>query len=353
MTSVDLEIRKAPLPDDLAPDDAEARRQWQQRLAETQVLHEGRLAHEAVLVLADGSQLLVPLAGLLESGRSNHAAALLFQLLTRPDAVAAIRRGEALLLGPGGAPTRVACLLELTSGEDGEVHAWCALRAVGEGEGGTGALLDSWHTEAGPLAHLHPALEDWVDAKGASLDITEGQTVVQTATPEIEMELIFRNDGEPAPTTPAGFADEVGMLTDAAIVREGMPWLRVFAFRGDCVEDWRVRGELPCSLDDLVRNVAAWSSPDAIALLAPGVVTCPDGVNRRGAFTLVEHHGQRYERVLPIHFAPDGTRSAPHALCRERDPVEGPDGWLGVAPSHDLGLHLKSAAAATRPVAES
>lgn len=112
----------------------------------------------------------------------------------------------------------------------------------------------------------------------------------------------------------------------------------MIAFRGLTSEQFIVRGQLGCPVDDLIRNIALQGEIDAIALLFPGVVNV-DGVDTRSLITIAEvKDGRRGQRVVPIKWRQDGSIEASRVWTRQMPTPEPAQRWIGVQPETEVDM---------------
>ncbi|MEQ1823861.1 MAG: hypothetical protein ABL949_15240, partial [Fimbriimonadaceae bacterium] len=95
------------------------------------------------------------------------------------------------------------------------------------------------------------------------------------------------------------FADIVGNMVDQQLMNQYPMGFEVFAFKGQQVEHFILRGTIPFPIDDLVRAIAARGPADAVALRYPGVAEV-DGESHRAVFCAVECAGRRHDRVVAL-----------------------------------------------------
>jgi len=138
-------------------------------------------------------------------------------------------------------------------------------------------------------------------------------------------------------TSATSVADFVGMHSDATILAQGIDHPVVFAVLDGVVESWHFQGPLPCSLEDLVRNVAAVRDCWAIALLQPDT-TVLEGVQHRAVVTLAELAGRRVKRVMPVTTGPGGKLQAVGVFYLNEEAVPEGESWLSIKPAVDLRL---------------
>ncbi len=264
-------------------------------------------------------------------------AAALHQFGGREGVQRAFRQGEALLPDEGGRLRRAACLLEVLEGE----RWWLAWRFFGQGEGGVGVQYGDWLRDRGEgWSELPEALRGWVDPGRLELkDFQHEETPTAPPMPDIQTAMGPWPYG--LPESLAETAEVIGRLLDQEVQRQGLDALVVMIVRGEMIERWEIRGQLPCELDDMVRAFAGTGEPpEAVALLHPCTVKMPDGKVLRAVAAAVERGGRLATRLLPLSFPPE-KGGLPVALApmiveqRERDPGAC---WIGVAPTAEINL---------------
>jgi len=147
---------------------------------------------------------------------------------------------------------------------------------------------------------------------------------------------------------PVALPDEVGEiarlaggLTLADASRGPLGCLMVLVLHEQQFERWEFRGELPCTVDDLVRAISGYSQGRAVALVHDGVVSLesPDGTeDRRSVVTTVEHEGRRMVLLQTLTVAEGAFHPAEAFLQEGADP--GVDGWIGVPPTEEVRIEF-------------
>lgn len=208
---------------------------------------------------------------------------------------------------------------------------WLAVRGFRRLPGGLGSQETSWeltlgvaHASAdGPLAPLR--------RPGPPLELLPARPV---PFPEIGV----RVDDVPANAEVPGDAVATTNVLcelgeEATAMRDRPDGVLVVVFRGRTFERWRLIGEIPCGLDDLVRAICARGpTPAAVATLCVDLFEY-EGRLHRAVKTTGEAGGIRFERILAMLFAEgDGDQPSQLQYFGSTPADVGTDGWIGVAP---------------------
>jgi hypothetical protein len=355
-----LELRRRPVAQrDLDVHDAAACRRWLLEDVEALVHGEGRLPPTVHLLREGPARELAGLEGLVEEGQEAVLAALWRGLFARPDIVRGYRVGELKLRDPEtGKLRRAACVMELMPAQrTGQSDAWwCAHRFFGQGQDGVGTFWrPRQEREGAGVEALEPPLSSWLDHREA--DITDTQveeTIVRTA-PRSDVRMALLPPPPEPPRHPAEIAVGIGRSMDAEVLSKGLTCYLVFVLDRDNgqLERWELRGELPCLLDDVIRNITRMGEAHAAVLVTPGTVVTPEGTQRAvHSIAELRGHSTRVRRILPLRFE-DGRPIAQPEVIQEL-PTEAGGGWIGVEPEIDLGLTMQgvSDGLGTGPVGE-
>jgi len=274
----------------------------------------------------------VSLATLLDEGEDEKVAAILLRAAGRPEVRAAFREGEGWVWR-GEQKLRVVALLEI---RDVESLAWTLhLQRVGEGEAGCGVYNgEPWTDEGVGLDALPEPFREWLD-RGMVAVADFGVRQLPAHPPRS----VVRAGVGTLPFTPErtaeALADLVGRLTDREVMAGRLDWLTVFALRGQDLERWELSGDLPCTLDDLLRNIALQSKADGLALVHPATLQVNDGVTRRAVSVTAERAGRLAQRALALDLSGEQIKPV-GAWMVDVKPVS--DNWLGVAPSVEISF---------------
>jgi len=271
-------------------------------------------------------------------------AAMFVKLGQREDIVRRFRIGELALADDEGTRRRTIAVLEVETLDDQGMPArwWTAHRWFGQGEAGIGVTHGDW-IEAegeGPDALAEP-FREWVDADPEYLEMLAMREKAQ-APPKPFVRAAVGQLADPVPEDALGVARVAGELTLADATAGPMSYLLVLVFRDRDFERWEIRGEPGCSMDDLMRAIAAFSSADAIGLVHPGVVQLqtPEGEQeRRAVLARVERAGRFALHLQTQNVADDGTITAAEAFLQDLGEVKD-DGWLGVAPTVEVTIDV-------------
>lgn len=324
--------------------DTAAVRDWLLKLTEVRVRNEGSLKSRFRYLTVDKEEAID--AGEPDPGEEAFLTLFFHQLGARPEIRRRFREGE-LRVEVGDSHRRAAVLLEHVP-VDGVDHWWLAWRLIGEREGRVGVFHGEWVLAEGVGTDTIPEpFREWLHRAG---EVTHSE-LTETPTQIPPADVLFGTAALPAPVPqePVKVAEIVGQLTDAEIARSGIQGLQVLAFRGLVAEQFIIRGQLGCPVDDVIRNIALQGDIDAIALLFPGVVNL-DGVDTRALVTIAEvKDGRRGQRVVPIKLRPDGTIEAPRAWMRPMPTPEPAQRWIGVKPETEIDMFPMAPAGGPTP----
>ena len=200
---------------------------------------------------------------------------------------------------------------------------------------------------------------DWTESEGEGVDdLPEALQAWVTDDPERLESIALREQARkapvpfvraavgqlqvPLPEDAMGVARIAGELTLKDATAGPLNHMVVLVFRGEDYERWEVREKLPCSPDDLVRAIAAYSQAEAVGLVHPGVVNIdsPEGqAERRAVVSRVERDGRVALHLQTLHVAQDGTISAAEAFLQDGGEA-GDDGWIGVPPTVEVNINM-------------
>lgn len=329
---LDFPLTRSPLQGvDVA--DRKAVRDWLLKMTEQRVRHEGSLKPRFRYLTVDKDEALD--VGEPEIGDEPFHTMFFHQLGGRPEIRRRFREGE-LRVKVGESHRRAAVLLEHVP-VDGVDHWWLAWRLMGEREGKVGVFHGEWVITEGVGTDTVPEpFREWLHRAG---EVTHSE-LTETPTEIPPADVLFGTAPLPAPVPqdPVQVVEIVGQLTDAEIARTGLQGLQVIAFRGLTSEQYIVRGQLGCPVDDLIRHIALQGEIDAIALLFPGVVNL-DGVDTRSLITIAEvKDGRRGQRVVPIKWRQDGSIEASRVWTRQMPTPEPAHRWIGVKPETEVDM---------------
>ncbi len=331
-----LEIRRRPA-FGLVTDDRHAVTSAVRHLAEKAWTLAGQLDPEAHF-FGEGWWEEMPLRPVLgDGGEDEKVAALVLRAASRSEVRHAWRVGDGWVREEGRR-MRVIGLLEL---RDLDARAWTLhVRRVGEGEAGCGVLHGEWVTTDGVGADALPApFRAWLEAGTWKIEAFE-MNALDAEPPRPHIRASVLTVPRDVPATVEGMADLVGRVVDPEALR-GLPGgMLVFALRGRDLERWEIYGELPCSADDIIRAIGAYSQAEALALVHPGVLQVDEGPTRRAVLVTAERDGHRVLRALALDFAPDGTVRPLGAYMQDEGEIA--DGWHRVAPSEPVTIDLEA-----------
>lgn len=342
---LDFPLVRSPLTE-VDPEDVAGVRAWILSATEFRVRQEGRLKPRFRFLTGDKEEVLD--VGEPEPGDEAFHTLFFHQLGARPEIRRRFREGE-LRVEVGDSLRRAAVLLEHRP-DGGVDHWWLAWRLMGEREGNVGVFHGEWVRSEGIGSDTLPEpFREWLHRAGevTHSDLTETPTQIPPG------DCLFGTSPlpSPVPQDPMKVVEIVGRLTDRVIARSGLKGIQVLAFRGLVAEQFILRGQLGCPVDDVIRNIALMGDVlDAVACLLPGVVSV-DGVDTRALITIAEvQDGRRAQRLVPIKWRPDGSIDAPRAWMRALPTPEPERRWIGVKPETEIEMF--SMAPEGGPVAE-
>jgi hypothetical protein len=312
-------------------------RQWVMERAAKDVF-EGSVLPRRIRLFGEGFQEIVNLPQWFAPGVAPGTGATLRALATRPGVERRFVEGWS-----AGIDDRdTAWILEVC--EDGAW--WFATRPFDRRPGQIGLWKGAWaeQTDVDPDAIADPFRAICVPPDGEEvIDVGEPR---RPEAPEIGM---FCGETLPAnqvPSTASDVAAKVGRIYERDLqTGMGSGEVRVVVFRGVEWETWRLIGEFPMGLDDVIRAIAARGEPPtSIALARLGILPF-DGDAYRALITDGEVQGRRFTRALLIMMDATGSVIGHRIVGHDHGEV-GDDGWIGVAPITDMSFVLPGAAEA-------
>ncbi len=289
----------------------------------------GRLESE-LLFVGNGYTDSTKTAGLADLGQEALLAATLRSYGDATECFRRFRRGEIAI-----DKHRVAAVLELVPGEPD--RWWRALRRVGTGAAQVGVFHSEWEEREGEgLEALEEDLHEWIDVSKVEVGGMNRELRPTPPADDIRMAIAMATGDLPAHPCEVGML--LGNMIDADLLANGLKCILIFAFRPGLIERWEIRGKVNCTLEDLVRAVAAQGPVDAMAVVHPAVVNMPDGVTRRCFVAMVERNGRMGHRLLPLEFEAGGVRGL-DPILRDAGPVPSGGAWIGVKPTVDIDMH--------------
>jgi hypothetical protein len=222
---------------------------------------------------------------------------------------------------------------------------WVAHRLIGEGDVGIGVFHGDWeHLEGTGCDQLPEAFRAW---------LTDDPKLL------VGFELRRKNEGPirvniraivlPLPTQLPSDITEIVQLAGGLVMpdalRGPMDCAIVLVLHDRQYERWEIRGDTPCTMENLIRAISAYSKGKAIALVNPGVVQIehPEGIqDRRAVMVTTEFEGHRLllAQTLKIDEKPSGLEIhlAEGFLQDGGDP--GAEGWIGVPPTQEVRIEF-------------
>jgi hypothetical protein len=212
---------------------------------------------------------------------------------------------------------------------------WLAVRGFQRLPGRLGSSETSWEltfgngneTCAGPAAALR--------RPGPPLELLPAQ-------PPPFPKLGWRVDDIPpnadVPTDPVDATNVLSQIgEEVTAAQNGMEGVLVVLFRGRTLERWRVFGEIPCGLDDLVRAMVQRGDECSAVVTMRIDLFEYQGTVYRVVKTVAEAGGKRFERMLAMRYAAgDDDHPAELQLFGSVPTDIVGDGWIGVAPLSEL-----------------
>ena len=333
---IDVPLRKRPtLGRDLA--DAAAVREGLKAEIDKEVGRSGGI-QPALRRLTSEWEEDLDLSQLLRDEPSDLGASLLRHQAERPSTRRCFRIGEVDVRSAGGAG-RAAGLLEFMPARRlGQSEGWwLAYRLLGPGR--DTAFLGDWHEEQGEkVGDLEPPFLDWL-ATGipGKMRARVAAATAEPVRPQIHAEAGDTPIEPPPDARSAAFWAGV-MIRDRAI-RGEFRHVSAVVFRDGTVEQWEFRSADRISLDDMLRNVTALGSVDAVALIHPAEAEGPDGDPRKAISVGAECRGRGWLAVW--HLVPGEGGEVDVPLVFEKDLGEvGDRGWIDVEPSVGLDLAI-------------
>ncbi len=341
-----LDLQRRPIAErGLNVHDAAACRAWLHAQIAHQVYSEGSLAPTIRMLREGPTQEIADLEALVEPGKETILAALWRGLAQRPDIVRSFRLGELRLRDPdSGKLRRAACAMELRpSTAPGEPDGWwCAQRFFGQGEAGVGTFWGEWREAEGTgVEALEEPLRRWLDDTKADIVRTEVEEQLARSPRDLDVRMAMLPPPLALPQHPGELAVGIGRSMDAEVLAQGLSCYLVFVLdaANSQLERWELNGELPCLLDDVIRNISRLGDCYAVALVTPGTIATPEGT-RRAVHTIGELKGHpvRVRRILPVTFEAGEPVAQPEVL--QEMPIGEAQAWIGVEPETDLGLRM-------------
>lgn len=212
---------------------------------------------------------------------------------------------------------------------------WLASRTFTRQPGGLGSAERTWDVGTGIGLEELPVLIHQLRGSGVPCDLLPARAV---PWPEIGCKVDdLANDV--VPLDPLAVTQILATRGhEIELWRRGLDTVMIMTFRSGTLEKWYVDGEIPCSIDELVRSVCGIGPPpDAVATLRVELFD-DNGTFRRAVRMVAEASGQRNERLLVLDFE-SLDQVVPHLrLFGTRAAPVGREGWIGVRPGVKLEL---------------
>lgn len=340
-----LDMKRTPL-GGLDVSDDRAVREWAKRGVEGRVRMNGLLRQLARFV-KDTTEEVAGLDAFLELGEEGRVAAVLRVAGRREGVRRVFREGELKIRDAGGQLRRAAALMELMErgAADADDDWWVAWRFFGEGSAGVGNFHGEWIEHHGTgleaLDEVEPAFREWVDDDRVEVTNSEFWEKPPEASPDFDLRMASLPPVPKRPDHPGELAVGIGRSMDAEVLRQGLTCHLIFLLTEGSLDRFEVRGEPPCTLDDLVRSLVALGPCHGVAMVSPGTFVGPGGETLRAVMTTAEQPGTplHIRRVRPIRLLPGKPPEPLSEVIQERALREG-EGWFGVEPGVELGLHM-------------
>lgn len=223
---------------------------------------------------------------------------------------------------------------QLRRGEGLDSLPWAmALGPVGPGEDGRPRILRWDRSEGVGSAALPGFARQWLEADGLRFARVELQEA--GAAGELDIRLSVGELAAPVPADVRELLLGVAEIVDPEVQDRGLDGLLIFAIDQATLQRWEIRGALPCSLDDLVRNVAGTGPVLGLVVVQVGVVNV-DGQKLRALVSHGELGANRGLRWVPMAEEGAGFSGEPGRILTMDLPSD--SGWIGVPPGVELGL---------------
>lgn len=207
---------------------------------------------------------------------------------------------------------------------------WLASRVFQRLPGGLGSAERTWEVGFGDTLDEIPTYVEQLRGAGAPCDLLPAKSL---PWPDLGCKVEDLPNGV-VPLDALGTTQILAQRGhEIELWRRGLDSTLIMAFRQGTLERWTVDGEIPCTMDELVRSVCATGAtpPDAVATLRIELFD-DHGTYRRAVRTVAEASGQRIERLLVLDFESDD-QVTPHLRLFGTHPVSvNGDGWIGVVP---------------------
>lgn len=347
-----VDLRRTPT-EGVPVHDEQDTRAWMVAHVETLLLHAGQMPSRLLYVGEDWMES-VELKSLMEAGREETIARMFVALgQQRPGVLRRYRVGEALVRDEAGRMRRALGVLEHVpsgpgsaegAGNEGAVEGgwWLAHRFAGQDATGRGILRgDAWTFDAGDnVQDLPDGFREWLDVGRAELE-----SIAQTEKPQRrngpDIRTAFAELRAPLPEEPQRIAGAIGSIIKDELLERGLQCHLLFAASSTTMERWEVRGELPCSIDDLLRSVGQRDA-SLVALGHVGLATVHlNGEARRAFYCEVERGGSRGRWFLPVVQAGDPLPAGHPGIETAMGPVpKGEKPWLGAEPGVTINFEV-------------
>ncbi|GEM_PF-1970167 len=223
----------------------------------------------------------------------------------------------------------------------GEPSSWWATwRGFTMSSDGIGTFTSGWEGMAGdgPIPAPFDALV--VRAPGA-----RAAALLPGRMPEPDLRAAFIELEPDArlPTTALEMTEFAAASTMPTVEREGLDHARIFRLRGRSCELWEVRGgELPSSIDDLVRYVCQMGEPAEAVALVVATVFEEDGEPLKAVRIRAEQGDGLAERIFTFRVPPGADRHVASKTHWREGSRDAQRGWLGVDPLVSWELYVKT-----------
>lgn len=270
--------------------------------------------------------------------------ARLFVLLTARDGVVLAVREERVEIDLGSGPVAHVAVLAVSpegiqaavaaGDNDLEDVAWELALGRIDDTPGEAPRIPRWERVRGQgRGALPEPFALWLIAEGARYARIEAEE--QDVGADADIRLSVGELAAPPPGDINGLLMGVAEMVDIEVAERGIDAILLFALDERTIQRWEFRGQLPCPLDDLARNVSAMGPVLGMVVVQVGTIEL-EGKRQRALVSQGEIGRMRGLRWLPLHEDENRfTGEAGRIVTTELPPGQG---WIGVAPSVELGL---------------
>jgi hypothetical protein len=212
---------------------------------------------------------------------------------------------------------------------------WLASRVYRKLPGGLGSSDRMWDVGTGVGLEELPVVVEQLRGAGPPCDLLPARSL---PWPQLGCRVQDLPSG-PAPLDALGATQVLAQRgVETELWRRGLDSVLIAVFRRDTLERWTVDGEIPFTMDELVRAVCAMGPrPDAVATVRIELFD-DHGVSRRAVRTVAEAGAERVERLLVLDFESEDQVTPDLRLYGTQPAQVGAEGWIGVRPGGKVEL---------------